>query len=85
MTNTNPPVAPVAQGHSGGSWNRAAHEKLYGLNLNTGLGDFLAQEIAPKDFLEFGAGQVSSLDVERWSKTNPDLKNDVLASKWDVL
>lgn len=56
MTKNNLPDPAAARGHAGGSWDRAAHEKLYGLNVNTGLGDFLAQEVAPKDFLEFGAG-----------------------------
>lgn len=56
MTNNDLPDPRDARGHAGGSWDRAAHERLYGLNLNTGLGDFLVQEVAPKDFLEFGAG-----------------------------
>ena len=44
------------KGKAGGSWDRQAHEKLYGLNVNTGLGDFLAEVVAPKNFLEFGSG-----------------------------
>ena len=47
---------PVHKGKSGGSWDREAHEKLYGLNLNTGLGDFLAEVVTPPDVLEFGSG-----------------------------
>lgn len=43
-------------GALGGSWNRKTHEALYGENLNTGLGDFLVQIVAPSDFMEFGSG-----------------------------
>lgn len=44
------------QGKEGGAWDRQTHEKLYGKNLNTGLGDFVLQTVAPLDFLEFGSG-----------------------------
>ncbi|MCC5987907.1 MAG: class I SAM-dependent methyltransferase [Pararhodobacter sp.] len=47
---------PKAKGHAGGNWDRAAHEKLYGKNLNTGLGDFIILQVEPKNFLEFGSG-----------------------------
>lgn len=44
------------QGYGGGSWDKEAHEKLYGENLNTGLGDFIVNKVKPKNFLEFGSG-----------------------------
>lgn len=43
-------------GQSGGAWTSETHNKLYGPNLNTGLGDFLSDHIQPSSFLEFGAG-----------------------------
>lgn len=44
------------KGAAGGEWDRAAHEKLYGRNLNTGLGNFIVEHVAPKHLLEFGSG-----------------------------
>ena len=44
------------QGYEGGGWDKKAHEKLYGKNLNTGLGDFIAGTVKPQNFLEFGSG-----------------------------
>ncbi|MDO6567905.1 TylF/MycF/NovP-related O-methyltransferase [Alteromonas sp. 1_MG-2023] len=44
------------QGYEGGGWDKNAHEKLYGKNLNTGLGDFIINNIKPQNFLEFGSG-----------------------------
>ncbi|EAR50117.1 Macrocin O-methyltransferase [Oceanicola granulosus HTCC2516] len=48
--------APPLRGHTGGSWDRQAHETLYGHNLNTGLGDFIVEQVRPADFMEFGSG-----------------------------
>lgn len=46
----------LTEGQDGGHWNRDAHEKLYGKNLNNGLADFVLNYIQPSDFLEFGSG-----------------------------
>ncbi|MDK3016490.1 class I SAM-dependent methyltransferase [Pseudodonghicola flavimaris] len=44
------------KGQEGGSWDRQTHEKLYGQNLNSGLGDFIARHVQPRNMLEFGSG-----------------------------
>lgn len=49
-------VDSVAQGEGGGAWTREVHERLYGKNVNVGLGEFMARELVPIDFLEFGSG-----------------------------
>ena len=46
----------VAQGAGGGAWTREVHERLYGKNVNVGLGEFMARDLSPRDFLEFGCG-----------------------------
>src|SRR4051794_5123299 len=45
-----------AEGRSGGAWTEASHAALHPDNLNRGLAEFIAETIAPRDFLEFGSG-----------------------------
>jgi hypothetical protein len=43
-------------GQDGGAWTAETHETLYGVNLNRGLGRFIAEHLRPTDMLEFGSG-----------------------------
>lgn len=44
-------------GANGGAWTAQTHAALYPANLNRGLVRYIAEEIAPKDFVEFGSGE----------------------------